>query len=128
MTEIVVLVTGGREYKDQALVFKVLDLMHGKHGIKLIIEGGARGADHLARLWAKSRDVPLRTFPADWKVHGKRAGPIRNGQMLKEGHPDWVIAFEGGSGTADMLSQAWKAGVRTFSTWKHLGRINSQFA
>jgi hypothetical protein len=31
--------------------------------------------------------------------------------MLAEGRPDFVVAFEGGNGTADMIRQARAAGV-----------------
>jgi acyl-CoA synthetase (NDP forming) len=51
------------------------------------------------------------SFPANWKKHGKSAGPIRNQLMLDVGKPDLVIAFPGGSGTADMIRRARKAGV-----------------
>ena len=35
--------------------------------------------------------------------HGNAAGPIRNQRMLDHGKPDIVVAFPGGSGTADMV-------------------------
>jgi hypothetical protein len=45
---------------------------------------------------------------ANWKEHGKAAGPIRNGNMLDEAgdEPLLVIAFKGGRGTADCVRQA----------------------
>lgn len=76
-----------------------------------IIAGEAKGADFLARVWAKWLQVDYIGFPAEWDTHGKRAGPIRNKQMLTEGKPDLVIAFPGRRGTADMVSQSKKAGV-----------------
>ena len=77
-----------------------------------IIEGGAKGADKLAREWAASRGIPVRTFKADWRRYGRGAGPQRNEQMLDEGKPDLVVAFPGGSGTASMMRLARAAGVR----------------
>jgi hypothetical protein len=78
-----------------------------------IIEGEAKGADFLARVWAKYRYLPFEAYPADWKQFGNRAGPIRNAEMLSKGRPDMVLAFlaEGSKGTADMIRQAEKAGV-----------------
>jgi hypothetical protein len=52
--------------------------------------------------------------PAEWKKHGKRAGPLRNMRMLEEWKPDGVAAFPGGSGTADMIAQARNAGVKVW--------------
>ena len=51
-------------------------------------------------------------YPANWKKHGRAAGPIRNKQMLEEAKPDLVIAFPGGAGTANMVKQAREAGVK----------------
>lgn len=78
-----------------------------------VISGGARGADFLARCYAKYCGWEYQEFLADWKKYKAAAGPIRNQWMLDEGKPDLVIAFPGGKGTADMVSRARKAGVRT---------------
>lgn len=104
-----VLVCGGRGFDDAALVERTLcDL---RPAPSVIIEGGARGADKLARLWAQHYGADVETCPADWGAHGKAAGPIRNQRMLDEGKPDLVIAFPGGRGTADMVRRAKAAGV-----------------
>jgi predicted NAD-dependent protein-ADP-ribosyltransferase YbiA (DUF1768 family) len=106
-----VLVTGGREFTDQAEADRVLDQIHKEQGISAIISGAARGADTLAANWARRNNVPLEEKPADWKTHGKSAGFRRNQEMLEEGKPDLVIAFPGGKGTAHMVNLANAAGV-----------------
>lgn len=106
-----VLVCGGRDFRDWALLRKVLDDLHETSPITEIIEGGARGADALAGKWAKERNIPLRVFPANWDKYGGDAGPIRNLQMLEEGKPDFVVAFPGSGGTANMVGQARRAGI-----------------
>ena len=106
-----ILVCGGREYSEVLTLARVLDEWHAENGITQIIEGGAPGADRLAFRWARHRGIETRTFPADWRTHGRAAGPIRNQQMLDEGRPDVVIAFPGGAGTASMISLAKRAGV-----------------
>ncbi len=53
----------------------------------------------------------LKAIPADWDKFGKGAGPIRNQQMIDEGKPDLVVAFPGGTGTADMVKRAKKHGI-----------------
>lgn len=105
------LVCGGRDYADREAVFKALDYIHERRVVTCIIEGGAKGADALAREWAESRKIPHQTFNADWKTHGRAAGPKRNTQMLKEGKPTAVVAFPGGPGTMNMIMQAVAAGV-----------------
>jgi hypothetical protein len=79
--------------------------------ISHIIQGGARGADEGAKDWAKSEGITCMEFCADWKTHGKAAGPIRNRKMLDEGRPDIVVALPGGKGTANMINQAQARGV-----------------
>lgn len=48
----------------------------------------------MAQRYAVENDIPFRSFPADWKRYGKRAGPIRNIEMLHESNPDLVLAFK----------------------------------
>jgi len=106
MTSVKVLVCGGRKFKDYEFLCGELDRLHGEIWMSLVIEGGALGADRLARDWANARGIPVVTFDADWKKHGLTAGPVRNRKMLAEGKPGLVVAFPGGSGTADMIRVA----------------------
>lgn len=109
-----VLVCGHREFDDWVLLNSVMEgvLSHTLEEL-VIIEGEAKGADFLARVWAKWMGLKYEAYPADWKTYGKRAGPIRNAQMLREGKPDLVVAFlaEGSIGTKDMINQAERASV-----------------
>lgn len=78
----------------------------------VIITGGARGVDTIANHWAnKIAGCQTEVYPAKWKQYGKKAGYIRNKQMLEEGKPDVVIAFPGGKGTAMMVRLAREAGI-----------------
>ncbi len=106
-----VLVCGGREYADQDKVNEVLTDIHKKNPIDILIHGGAKGADRLAWNWTVDNDVTVLVYTADWNKHGRAAGPIRNRRMLDEQHPDLVVAFPGGNGTAHMVDIAKKDGV-----------------
>src|ERR1700688_2951363 len=50
----------------------------------VIIEGGATGVDKVAADFAIINYCQQEHYPADWKKYGKRAGYIRNKQMLDE--------------------------------------------
>lgn len=107
-----VLVCGGRDYADRAKVAEVLSAINPD----VLIHGGATGADALAKEWMAARIQQDRSLwmvgvLPDWKAYGNAAGPIRNKEMLTW-KPDLVVAFPGGRGTADMVRQAKKAGVR----------------
>jgi hypothetical protein len=110
MSEHRVLVCGGRNYGDTRTLYRVLDHVDPKP--TMIIQGGANGADACASIYAYHRQIDERVFWADWKKHGRAAGPIRNQKMLDEGKPHLVVAFPGGTGTADMVRRAKAAGVR----------------
>jgi len=103
-----VLVCGGRNYTNYKSLSAALNGLH----IDVLIHGAAAGADSLADRWARMNGVQREAYPADWDTHGKAAGPIRNKQMLVEGKPDFVVAFPGGTGTANMVKQAEAAGIR----------------
>lgn len=108
-----IIVCGGRDYADRDHVFRVLDKIHTLRGIAEVIQGEARGADYLAAQWAVNYGIPLTRCRAEWEKHGKRAGPLRNRQMLTL-KPDGVVAFPGGAGTADMISAAQEAGIPVY--------------
>ena len=106
-----IIVCGGRDYDDRGTVVRLLILVAEHLGQNLtIVHGAARGADTLVGEVAGELGLEVEPHPADWKTHGKAAGPIRNQQMLDAG-ADLVIAFPGGKGTADMVERARKAGI-----------------
>lgn len=104
------LVTGGRDYSDRGTAFAMLDKLDAEHCVDVVIHGAARGADTEAARWAAARNVPSWPFPADWSK-GKGAGIARNQDMLNQAAPSHVLAFPGGTGTADMVRRARAAGL-----------------
>ena len=119
------LVCGGRDYGDSAHVFGVLDrlqplaVVHGACGVDADQPRWAllRGADRLADAWCTWRQVPAIRVPARWSALGRRAGAVRNQQMLELYHPALLVAFPGHLGTADMVLRARAAGL---PVWKPL--------
>lgn len=120
-----VLVCGGRHFSNRDFVFKKLNEIAG---ITCIIHGAASGADTLGALWAKNTEgVSHIPYKADWdnidvkgavikyhkdgRAYNVIAGHMRNQKMIDEGSPDLVLAFPGGSGTADMINRAKKANI-----------------
>lgn len=106
-----VIICGGRGYNDKEYIFRALDAIHEKTPITHVLSGMALGADTWGVIWARQRGLDTTGFHAQWKTHGKAAGPIRNRSMLEDGKPELVIAFPGGKGTANMIEQAKAAGV-----------------
>ena len=102
-----ILVCGGRMYSDAICVDQVLKRIAPTE----IICGGATGADELARQWAYAYRIDHHVYYAQWDKYGKAAGPLRNQWMLDDGRPEYVVAFPGGTGTADMMLRAERAGL-----------------
>ncbi len=110
-----ILICGSRHFNDyQKLCNEMDELNLDEVQLITIISGHARGADTLGEKYAEECGWELDVYPADWKTYGKRAGPIRNSKMLKEGKPDLVVAFRGPNsrGTQNMIDQSLKAGVK----------------
>ena len=108
-----VIICGGRHYQMTPADHTWLDTLCITH----VRHGAASGADYGAMCWARERGIPQQPYPAAWATFGRAAGPKRNGWMLadllkdKEGEPIAVIAFPGGTGTADMVRRARAAGM-----------------
>lgn len=109
-----ILICGDRHWRDEKKIAKVLFKLRKK--VKLVIHGGARGADQLAGKYAMLLGIPTAVYEANWTKHGRAAGPIRNQSMLKFGKPDMVIAFHKNlnksKGTKNMVGLAKKAKVK----------------
>jgi hypothetical protein len=65
-------------------------------------------ADHAALMLGLDSE----RYAADWKQYGKRAGILRNLQMLDQ-RPDLVLAFQrnGSRGTQHTIDEARKRGI-----------------
>lgn len=100
MTDIIV--TGGRDYSDWNTLQDVFDILEPFR----IIQGGASGADRMAKEYGEFNNIPVVQVDADWNTHGKAAGPIRNREMLERYPAAIVIAFPGGKGTENCVKTA----------------------
>jgi hypothetical protein len=110
-----VLICGDREWTDETTIRVVILGLKDKWGKDLtIINGYAPGADLIAAKLSQSLGIDTECYPARWDAFGKRAGPMRNQQMLDSG-VDEVWAFHdhitSSKGTKDMVQRASKAKV-----------------
>ena len=95
-----VAVIGSRIFDDKKRLYDVLT--KNRDRIKLIISGGAAGADTFATMWATDYGIPYLVFPALWRdpdtgEFNKGAGFKRNRKIIEQ--CDVVVAFmvKGGS-------------------------------
>lgn len=118
-----ILVTGDRNWRNATRIRDVFDMVLGErwdlYGLEVeetLIEGEAMGADIISAVcWElQFPGWPIERYPAEWNVHGRSAGPIRNTVMLRS-PAEYVMGFhndiESSRGTKDMLRQCARAGI-----------------
>lgn len=108
-----VIVTGSRDWQDWRVVWDALTDLRLQKPLVVVHGGCPTGADRFADDWCKQTWTVKQVIKADWSL-GRRAGPIRNREMVDLG-ADICLAFirngsRGASGTA-RLAEA--AGIKT---------------
>jgi predicted Rossmann-fold nucleotide-binding protein len=106
-------VVGSRDYPD---LEAVRQFVREQERTTVIISGGARGVDDAAVAEARRLRMAYEVYPADWTRHGRRAGMIRNAEMVERA--DAVVAFWDGE------SRGTKA---TIEMAKHAGKLQEVF-
>lgn len=86
-------IVGSRSFSDYEKLKTEVDFFSVIKDLEIteIVSGGAKGADTLAEQYAKDHDLLLKVFPANWDLHGKSAGYIRNLDIVH--YADAIIAF-----------------------------------
>lgn len=106
MNKLNIIVCGGRDYNNYSFLTEKLNEL----APTFVIQGGAKGADFLAKKYCIDNNISFNQIDAKWDLYGLSAGPKRNKEMLdlllsKEGEK-LVVAFPGGKGTLNMINQA----------------------
>lgn len=107
-----ILITGSRTWTDRAVIVQALKEAYESLPGPVILVSGAcpSGADAICEDIWKRQGLPIERHPAKWNVHGKRAGFIRNAEMVNT-TPDICLAFikdesRGASMTASLAEQS----------------------
>lgn len=103
-------VIGSRGFNNYDLVCDELNPL--LNDIELIVSGGAKGADTLGERWANENNIRTLIFKPDWNKWGKRAGFIRNTDIIA--NSDYVIAFWDGvsPGTLSSIKLSERSGTK----------------
>jgi ABC-type sugar transport system substrate-binding protein len=112
-----VLISGDRNWHCADLARRVIARLVARHGEVDIVQGSADGVDFAFVEAAYDAGCGVCSFPADWEKHGKKAGPIRNAEMVAAG-ADFVIAVHRNlawsRGTRDLVTRALAAGIPVY--------------
>lgn len=79
-------IVGSRTFEDYDAMCSFVEEKLADMGcstIEAVVSGGARGADILAERYAQKRGLQMIVFPAEWKKYGRRAGFIRNVDIIR---------------------------------------------
>ena len=112
----VCLVAGSRCFDDVVLLYDKLDHFLQRQEEILIVHGGAKGADSISAQYAEYRGFETKVFLPDWEGLGKKAGYIRNKEMIdfisKYPNKGCVVFWDGESkGTAHTIKLAKEHGI-----------------
>lgn len=107
-----VIIAGSRDITDYAVVSNAV--LESDFEVTTVISGGARGVDKLGERYAETHQLPVDVFLADWHIHGRSAGYIRNEQMARSADA-LVAVWDGESkGTGHMIDIAKKQGLEVY--------------
>lgn len=109
-----VIIAGGRDFQDYVLLQEKCNNILSTIKDKIIIVSGcAKGADLLGERYGNELGHQIVYFPANWRLYGSGAGPVRNREMAE--YADCLIAFWDGQskGTKNMIEEASKKGLKT---------------
>lgn len=111
------IIAGWRNFTDYNHLKEKIDYYRQTHEITEIVSGAAPGADTLGVQYAMNNNIEYRLFPADWKKHGRAAGPIRNKEMAD--YSDCLIAVWDGKskGTKNMIENMHKQNKPVYIIW-----------
>ncbi|MFI6310826.1 SLOG family protein [Nocardia fusca] len=111
LPEFRILVTGSRSWTDSDTIREALAAYKGSRAV--LIHGDSRGADRIAAGIWQGWGGKVEVHRADWDQHGKKAGPLRNQEMVAAG-ADICLAFNQADsrGTAHTIGLAKAAGIQ----------------
>lgn len=108
-----ILITGSRTWDDANVILEAIDEHGGDYAV--VVSGHCPlGADAMAEDAAEALGMDVELHPADWNQHGKRAGFLRNAEMVNLG-ADVCLAFirDDSKGATMTANLAQKAGIPT---------------
>lgn len=81
-----ILVTGDRYWVCNRLAANILRRLIDRYGSEIVIvPGAATGVDESFATACKGFGIVEEAHPADWDRLGNKAGPVRNGEMVRAG-------------------------------------------
>lgn len=106
-------IVGSRSFNDYNILKDYILGVLSVDNIDKIISGGAIGADKLGELFAKEFNMPIDIFKPDWDKHGKKAGFIRNTEIINNSEILFAFWDMKSKGTLDSINKAKEKNIPT---------------
>lgn len=101
-------IVGYRNYNDyENFCIEVNKYLNGVKP-EMIISGGATGVDTMAQRYAQEYNIKMEIYLAEWNKYGKKAGPLRNSQIIKYSTDILAFVSKKSIGTIDTINKAIK--------------------
>lgn len=111
-----ILITGSRTWVDEERIRTIFEGFGFNPAATTLVSGGCpQGADMMCENIALDLGWHVELHHADWERYGKRAGFIRNAEMVNLG-ADMCVAFimDHSKGATMTVNLAEKAGIKTY--------------
>lgn len=107
-----VLITGSREWSDRFFIQNKIEDLSLRGNIVIVHGGCKKGVDEIVNNYCLYENIEQEIYTAKWEKHGKRAGILRNQQMV-DTKPDLCLSFWNGksTGTKDCINKVIKAKI-----------------
>lgn len=108
------LVAGSRNWDLVSVQYHWMEHWTKHAGKVTLFEGGAQGADAIARQYALETGWEIHTFLPKYDLYGPKATHIRNQAMVDQ-KPDLALIFwrDASPGTKSTITKAFQAGITT---------------
>jgi hypothetical protein len=108
------IIAGSRTINSYDLVVRAIHESGWTDEITEVLCGMASGVDLSGKAWADAHGIEVKQFFANWRAHGRSAGPRRNEMMVRYADA-LILVWDGKSpGSSDVLRKAKVQGLRIY--------------
>lgn len=107
------IIAGSRTVLDYRHVVDAMEAARILDGLNptVVLSGTAHGADRLGERWAREHNIFIERYSADWTLHGRGAGVMRNAQMADRAQALVALWHNKSRGTKHMIDTAVRRGL-----------------
>lgn len=106
------IIAGSRGLNNYLVLLNAIEKINWK--ITHVVSGTCQGADRLGERWARTNNISISRYSADWKRYGKKAGILRNVKMVENAEALLALWDGESRGTEHIITFAKSAGLKVY--------------